>query len=658
MNTVSLMFKRINEPFGEGFFEDPERSNFYRFSKAARRYFENCTLPEFEGGNLYPQGNKNNDSYAIIPDFSYTCSINEKLLKSKSHECCEYAKKEMAITLLNTIHNVGGNCYTHSIPNFKRIIKEGLYSYKERILKCKDKDFKEGCLELLLGIENYRSRMLDYLNKAGADKSLVDALKKVPFQPANTLYEAIVAWNFIYYIDYCDNLGVMDADLLEYYQGEDMTEVFRDLFANVDKNHGWTCRIGPQCNPLTFQMLKAIKGFCRPSLELCLTKDTPDEVWKLAVEDIKSGSTNPCFYNYDLYQSSLHKRFPDIPEKDLERFSGGGCTETMLAGISRVGSLDAGVNLAIIFTDYLNQQLANMPDFETFYNGLIDEVYSKTAHVLDLINEHYERRAKTHPNPVRTLLIDDCIEKELDFNAGGARWNWSVINFAGMINVIDALSAVKKLVYDRKLYTPAEFLKLLNEEDGTLYIQLKSCPHFGMDDAAVDVRAHDFADKVFDCVNQRKLFFGEGFLGSSIQFVTYTEAGAKVGPTPDGRKAGEPLCDSLSAIHGNDIKGATAMLNSVSKLSLDKALGTPIVNLRLHKKYADALIKPLVLGFFENGGMQIQINCLSKEDMEDAMAYPDKHGDLIVRTGGYSEYFVRLSPELQRTIIKRTEHEL
>jgi formate C-acetyltransferase len=54
--------------------------------------------------------------------------------------------------------------------------------------------------------------------------------------------------------------------------------------------------------------------------------------------------------------------------------------------------------------------------------------------------------------------------------------------------------------------------------------------------------------------------------------------------------------------------------------------------------------------------MQLQVSCLSREDILDAMAHPEKHASLAVRIGGYSEYFNRLSPELKQTVLERTEH--
>ena len=39
-----------------------------------------------------------------------------------------------------------------------------------------------------------------------------------------------------------------------------------------------------------------------------------------------------------------------------------------------------------------------------------------------------------------------------------------------------------------------------------------------------------------------------------------------------------------------------------------------------------------------------------------AQKEPEKHSDLIVRIGGYSEYFTKLTRDLQESVIARTEH--
>ena len=146
-------------------------------------------------------------------------------------------------------------------------------------------------------------------------------------------------------------------------------------------------------------------------------------------------------------------------------------------------------------------------------------------------------------------------------------------------------------------------------------------------------------------------------------FVTYAWAGQGVPATPDGRLRGEPIADSIGPMQGRDTRGPTAMLRSVCKLPLGDAIGTPILNLRLAPEILRTTegrrkFEALVRSYFAMGGMQIQVTVVDGEVLRDAIAHPERHGDLIVRIGGYSEYFNNLSPELKASVLLRTEHDL
>jgi formate C-acetyltransferase len=96
-------------------------------------------------------------------------------------------------------------------------------------------------------------------------------------------------------------------------------------------------------------------------------------------------------------------------------------------------------------------------------------------------------------------------------------------------------------------------------------------------------------------------------------------------------------------------------------LPLIQAIGTPVLNLRFVKSIAGIpdgrkRLRALIEGYFRMGGMQVQFSLLDRDELEDALAHPERHDDLIVRIGGYSTYFNRLSPELKREVIKRTEY--
>ena len=653
LNENKAFYEERGEFYAAGFFEEPHKPHFQRYSRALRRYFENYRLPEYKGEPLYPCGGKWRTAL-VNPDFSFTLAVDWRRLGEQSAEATEIMRHEFwqYSSRITAVHTVGGNMYTHSYPNFKRIVYEGLDSYEERVKKIADTDIREGLLDLMVGIRFFHSRILQKLRyEAGEESELYRALCRVPFQPAESLYEALVCWNFVYYLDGCDDIGRLDAHLIPLYRGEDMTEVFRCFFRNVDANSGWSGTLGPDYNPLTVQCLRACKGIRRPSLELRVKPDMPQEVWDAAIEAIHAGGGSPSLYNEDGYQSALSRLFPEIPTEDRINCAGGGCTETMLAGMSNVGSLDAGINTAYIFYNVMRRHLVSSGSFEEFYEEFIREYTAQTENVLNSICESQRLRSQFRPHPMRTLLIDDCIERGKDFNNGGARYYWSVVNLAGMINVIDSMLAIKKLVFDSGEMTAEELLTRLDSGER---IGRRAAEHHGVDSDEANLMAARLSQDLCAVFENKTPYMGGKFLPSSIQFTTYINAGKGVGATPDGRLAGEPLCDSIGAINGNDVKGVTALLNSAAALCQSKMAGTPVLNLKMDSSLLPVSLQALVNGYFAKGGMQLQVTCVSREELLDAEQHPEKYPNLVVRIGGYSEYFCRLSPEHRRSVIERT----
>lgn len=660
MNKYEL-FLSINEPFAAGLFEFENEAPEIRYGNALKRFWEMASIPKYDGGEIYPSGKcifNFDTKIAFRPHYANTYSYNGRLLAEKSEEGNSAVLEEIRKVsgFMGWPHFVGGAGWTHSFPNYKRILSEGLDSYRERVLRMKNENLKKGLILTLDGIEIYRKRCVELLKNSGAPQKLVDALEKVPNSPAKNMYEALVCINFIYYIDGCDDIGGFDRNLLPYYNGEDVTHLLREIFVHADVNDGWSGPLGPDYNEITVMCLRAIHGIRRPSLQLLVTEDMPSWVWDEATKAIATGCGQPALYNYRLYIENIKKRLPEVKESDLERLAFGGCTETMIEGLSSVGSDDAGINTALALHDYMKSALAKSENFDEFYNGYIlylEEIFNKTV---DILNEHRRTRALFRPAMVRSLLVDDCIESEVEFNNGGARYMWSVINNAGVINTIESLNVIRTLVFDKKLYSATDFLDKLENRDKEFLHYAKKCPAYGNDNETVDALGACFVADLDNIYEKRECFPRGKFFMVANQFTTYVGAGKKIGATPDGRDSGSPLCDSLGAISGKDVLGPTALLSSVASLKPCHFLGTPITNIRLSKEHVESMIEPLVKTFFEKGGMQLQVSCLSREDMLAAMENPEKHSGLIVRVGGYSEYFVRLSRELQETILKRTEH--
>jgi formate C-acetyltransferase len=238
------------------------------------------------------------------------------------------------------------------------------------------------------------------------------------------------------------------------------------------------------------------------------------------------------------------------------------------------------------------------------------------------------------------------------------------VSYQGIANLIDSLAAIRSCVFENKTISADELMAALaaDFEGHELTRQkLLGAPKYGNDIAAVDELGRQVVDFAWKELYTHRTPRGGRYLASCILFVTYDQAGRSVGPTPDGRKAMTPLADSAGPFSGRDARGPTAMLNSVTTLPLHLAVGTPIVNIRLHKQMLsqhESLRKvvALIRGYFAKGGMQVQISVVSKDDMLAAQHESQKYGDLIVRIGGYSEYFTRLSKDLQDSVIQRTEH--
>ena len=649
-------FLRLGEYAASGLYEEPDRSLFYRKSLGLRRFYENCELAVYRGESLYPSGviaQKMN----VVPEYLRGLTFLSKSLNEKAPILAEKLKEEFCVyhSTVPNEHTVAGNMFTHSMPNYERILKEGLLSYIPRIERISDTDIREGLLHVVRGIELYITRCVTYLKSVSADKMLIASLQRVTLYPAKTAYDAIVAWNFIMYLDNCDNLGCLGKGILPYYKGENLIPYLENLYDNLDKNNGYSMSLDSECPELTVQCLKAAHGKRRPMIELFVDESTPDTVWEEALSTVKSGGGQPAFYNAGVLLGGLKKRFPSIRNEDLIRFCGGGCTESMLAGFSNVGSLDAGINLLLILDNVIKSSLSSATDFEDFYETYLTEIRSVVETVKKEINNSRKERAKYNPLPMRTLLIDDCIDKGLEYNSGGARYGWSIINFAGLINVIDALLAIRTLVFEKKKYKPEEIITLLQSNDSSFLREVIGLREsFGKDMEDVNDFSHKISERIFSMTETGELVFGEGFLSASIQFMSQVDAGKHIGATPDGRSAGAPLCDSLAAIFGKDTDGPTALLNSITSLDLKRALGVPVVNLNITQNFNENVLKALILGYMKQGGIQLQITYASREELLDAYEHPEHHGNLIVRVGGYSEYFNRLSDDLKRMVINRT----
>jgi formate C-acetyltransferase len=126
--------------------------------------------------------------------------------------------------------------------------------------------------------------------------------------------------------------------------------------------------------------------------------------------------------------------------------------------------------------------------------------------------------------------------------------------------------------------------------------------------------------------------------------------------------AGTPLASSVAASVGCEQTGPTAVLNSICKLDSTSSWQCGYqANIRFHAGMVTDLaqrdkLRAMLNVYFANGGQELQINVVSSEMLRAAQQNPEQYQDLVVRVAGFSEFFVRLTPELQQDVIARMEH--
>jgi len=143
-------------------------------------------------------------------------------------------------------------------------------------------------------------------------------------------------------------------------------------------------------------------------------------------------------------------------------------------------------------------------------------------------------------------------------------------------------------------------------------------------------------------------------------WVMHERFGRETSATPDGRKAGFPLGDGSGPCQGREFNGPTASILSSTKWDHSKLIGGVAVNLKFAKSSLgpDSLqtMKTLIQTYLKRGGFELQINVVDSDTLKQAQLHPERYRDLVVRIGGYSDYFVKLSPEMQEELLARTTH--
>jgi pyruvate-formate lyase len=259
-----------------------------------------------------------------------------------------------------------------------------------------------------------------------------------------------------------------------------------------------------------------------------------------------------------------------------------------------------------------------------------------------------------------SMLYDDCIARGQSLLDGGVRLRGGLIETYGMVNAADSLTAIKSLVYDRKLIPLTRLIAALEADfEGyeREYRLMRYAPKYGNDDDEADEMLCRVSDHIARHTRAQAARVGlDYFLIVNINNYMNVTLGGQTLASAEGRRAGKPLANGNTPTAGNDTNGVTAFLNSLVKPDVRLHAGYT-QNMKFSKSlFCDERpkVRALLDTYFVSGGAQSMITVVGRGDLEQALKEPEKYRNLIVRVGGFSARFVELAPEIQRDLIART----
>ena len=506
-----------------------------------------------------------------------------------------------------------------------------------------------------------------------------------------TLYQATQLMWFYCLWDAVDCVGRADQYLYPFYlkskaDGDVLPtdEIILSLMLKLMEHGSHNITVGGQTpdgtdatNELTYLMLQVLRRFheTHPRMSVRFHEGSEKELFLLVVKMWSEGMSDPSVVGDNTVISGLTRM--GVPIDDARDYTMLGCQEIEIPGKSNFGCEDGQLNLARLFEyalrdgysrntrKYIGLRTGKFEDFDTFedfYAAYDKQMKYFTKHWVTLSNRGQEIRAANFAKLVKTPLTLACIERGRSLDDGGSLYNYGVCETAGAAVVADCMTAIKKLVFEEKKITKKRLLEALDANfegfEAERQLLLSRAPKFGNDDSAADEMAVRVLTDFWGELGKYRSVRGGVFTGACSLLEAGIGYGLSTGALPDGRCAEEPLGNSIGPRPGADVCGLTAMLSSVMKLPLDYGVGGTTLNVVLTTRLLSTpemreRISDVMFTYLCGGGQMAQITTANLEDLRDAQIHPERHGNLIVRIGGFSIEFVQLDRRAQDEIISR-----
>ena len=535
-----------------------------------------------------------------------------------------------------------------------------------------------------------------------------DALMNIEREAPETFYEALQLLTLANEMMYCENIpsGIslgridyylypfyrrdVDAGRLNYEEAGELIEAFwlkcscqKKAYQNMTLGG---CNSDGQCsvNDLTYLCLESAANLRvdQPSVNFRWTDDMPEEAWQAVLALIRTGMGFPALLYDPCCMKAQTKN--GVSKDDVWNYGFVGCVEMAIPGKENAMTELARLNLPKLLDLLLHQgkdtcsdktfQMKNQKtpaEFKTYEEleqAYLNELEYWVRKIIRNLNRIEHLYAEKYPLPYLSVLTEDCIGSRKDVMAGGARYTGVGFNLGGIGTAVDALAAIRDVVYDKNMVTLEACMEILDDdfedsEQIQRYLSARA-PKYGNDQSRewdVDQIAFRLEKRVSDTLKEYRNYWGGPYRLGLYTVEDHAIMGMHTGATADGRKSGESLSNSSGASQGKDTHGPTALINSVTNFPMEEAGNGMVLDVKftpslLEEETGKRALRSLIETYFHKGGMEMQISVVSGETLRAAQEHPENYADLIVRVSGFSAYFCSLRKATQDEIIKRTEH--
>ena len=534
-------------------------------------------------------------------------------------------------------------------------------------------------------------------------EGLIEICTRVPRQPPRSFHEAVQFFHFQHLAVLFESPfggngpGRADYFLWPYLErdleaGITTLDAARDLVdelwirfhERLQNGDGWVEAVVPggihpdgSCavNPLSHIMVESIIGLdqTHPVVYPRVCGDCPADFLELMVTYLLDGTNRAQIYNDDVCVPAIVNG--GVPREDAAMYMAGGCMEISVQGANCDLNFACTHNVAKVLELVLNggvdlltgevripeaRDLTGYDAFEDLYGAFEAELgrqYEAMVQALDVASECY---AELRPCYLLSSLMDDCLERGREQQAGGSRYHDYGFAPLGITSAADSLSGLKRAVFDTGFASAAEMLDALRADfagHAALQARLRQLPMFGVEDPDADAMTARVLRSVCAQATAPRTRFDGRLKPMVFNFVWTPGASAELGARGDGSQAGERIGHGVTPLSRAMKDGITSAINSSTSLPLECVTGGATTMWDMDDQWIDhERMRAILTTFLARGGMIFQGNTTSIEELEDALLHPDQHANLIVRVGGFSARFATLSTDLQREIIERRRH--